>query len=308
MKSSQYLLLISVFSLALCMQCNLTRAPANPNAGKNLCGELAGSSYAPLTLGELLCVARDSAGVFYVVDKVQSDMRFFVSRNDSLFRKEVLGSSIIGEQYYFLSIQDNQEVIFQNSNKIWSDVYICQGNCAKCDSLLSSHISPTSKSVQDIAEGWIDVCAYLQNESPNCCSLAVAEAGDIGNYHLLNFPPTTHIEYLARRPESQYLLVTRSAYDWNGDVVVHYGMSDQMEKREVVGFLRASDGGSTWIRFMVGSTQYEAFFGVEWDSVGVHAGKTFLRIASDTLALERINPTKEILNGLGFDCAHEMQF
>ena len=312
MKSSQYLLFISVFSLALCTLCNLTCSPANPSVEKNLCGELAGSSYVPVALGELLCVARDSAGVFYVVDKVQSDMRCFVSRNDSLYRKEVLGSGIFGEEYYFLSIQDGQQLIFQDSNKSWSDVYICQGNCAKCDSLLVSHIGPTSKSIGDIEEGWNDVCGYLQNESPNCRSLTAAEAGDIKKYHLLNFPPTTYVEYLARQQEGQYLLVTRSEYDWNGDVVVHYGMPDQMEKREVVSFLRASDGGSTWIRFMVGSTQYEAFFGVEWDSVGgsvgVHAGKTFLRIGSDTLALERISPNKEILMELGFDCAHEIQF
>jgi hypothetical protein len=301
-------LLVLILLFALFTSCNFQSDPSDPTSGNGLCGELAGSGYNPVTLGELLCVARDSTGVFYIIDSIGSTMRCFVSRNDSLFRKAIKGSGIIGQEFYFISIQDDAQVIFRNIDTGWSDAFICvQGRCTKCDSILFSHIGASSRDLDSLDEGWKEVCEYLKNDSANCHSLAVATAGDIQNYHCMNFSPTTRVEYLALQQQRYYLLVTRDEYDWNGDVVVHYGMADQMQKRDVVSFLRASDGGSTWIRFMVGLRQYEAFFGVQLDSTGIHPGASYIKIDTDTIAVERISWNKEILTALGFDCEHEIR-
>jgi hypothetical protein len=308
MKTLYYPLLVLILFSMLFTHCNVMSDSSAPTAENGLCSELAGSRYNPVTLGELLCVARDSLGVFYIIDSVGSTLRCFISRNDSLFRKTVPGSGVIGQEYYFISIQDDKQLIFRNANNSWSDAYILmQGKCEKCDSLLLSHIDRNSKSLDSLAAGWKDVCEYLRKESANCRSLAIAAAGDIKNYHCMNFPPVTRVEYLALQQQSRYLLVTRDEYDWAGDVVVHYGAADQMKKREVVNFLRARDGGSTWIKFMVGLQQYEAFFGVQWDSIGVHPGKSYIKIDNDTIAVERIAWNKEILTDLGFDCEHEIR-
>lgn len=76
---------------------------------------------------------------------------------------------------------------------------------------------------------------------------------------------------------------------------------------EVVRFLRASDGGSTWITFMVGLTKYEAFFGVKLDSTGFSYGKAWLKIGNDTLPLERNSADRQTLQMLGFDCSIELK-
>jgi hypothetical protein len=306
MKPLYYPFLVLILLFALLTQCNVPSDPSDPTSGNSLCSELAGSRYNPVTLGELLCVARDSTGVFYIIDSVGSTLRCFISRNDSLLRKTVLGSGIISQEYYFISIQDDAQLIFRNANNSWSDAYIwMHGKCTKCDSLLSSHMD--SRSLDSLAEGWKDVCEYLKNESANCHSLAIAAADDIQNYHCINFPPATRIEYLALQQQRYYLLVTRDEYDWTGDVVVHYGIADQMQKRDVVSFSRARDGGSTWIKFMVGLQQYEAFFGVQWDSTGIHPGNSYIKIDTDTIAVERISWNREILTELGFDCEHEIR-
>jgi hypothetical protein len=278
------------------------------NSENDLCNELAGSQYIPAILAGILCVARDSSGVFYVIDKVSQGMRCFVSRNDSLHRKTMEGSSIVGERYYFLTIQDTMQLVFENYNG-WRDIFLCGKNAsAKCDSLLDSHMHSGERSIDSLAPGWKDVCRYLQFETPNCYALSIAKAEDITNKYVTNFPPTTHIEYLARQQTGQYLLVTRTEYDWNGDVVVHYGMPAQMKMREIVRFMRASDGGSTWIRFLVDSKLFEAVFRVKMDSTGVHPGGTFLNIEGDTLDLERINPNEEALANLGFHCSHDITY
>jgi hypothetical protein len=271
------------------------------DSSSNKCTELAGSKSAPVTLGEILCISRDSSGVLYLVDKFQSDFRLFISKGNILYRKKVLGSSVFAEQYYFLSIEDSMQFVFHNHTSIWSEAYILKGNCKECDSLLSSHINRDAKNINDLDSGWIDICHFLQYERPNSVQLSITK--EINNYELENFPPTTHIEYLAKQESGQYILVTRSYYDWNGDVVLHYGLINQMNKCQVTNFLRASDGGSTWITFKVGIKSYEAFFGVKWDTTGISNGKNWLRIDNDTLNLDRKSADIQTLNNLGFDCS-----
>lgn len=301
MKTKFFLLCMFTSILSLYICCKLPNQISDTTSNK--CNELAGTKYSPITLGKIVCVARDSSGVLYVVDKSQYDLRVFISKGNILYRKNVLGSSISGEQYFFLSIEDSMEVVFQNHNNIWSDAFVLMGNCKECDSLLSSHIDPRAKSINDFLAGWSDVCHYLQYERPNSVQLTTTTTVDVNKYKLENFPPTTHIEYLAQQQSGQYVLVTRSFYDWNGDVVLHYGLPDQMGNCQVVNFLRATDGGSTWISFMVGLKSYEAYFGVKWDTAGISNGKSWLKIGNDTLNLERKNASIETLQNLGFDCS-----
>ena len=87
-----------------------------------------------------------------------------------------------------------------------------------------------------------------------------------------------------------------------------YGFPGEMSLRNVTGFLRATDGGSTWIRFMLGSIEAEAFFGVVFDAVsGISAGPSYIKIAGDSLDLRRLAPDQEILEELGLGCSHEIR-
>jgi hypothetical protein len=105
----------------------------------------------------------------------------------------------------------------------------------------------------------------------------------------------------------QYLLVTRVEYDWKGDVVVHYGPADDLRQRVVTRFLRARDGGSTWIRFMIGSDEAEAFFGVALDTAGIHESKSWLAVRGDTISIERVAPEARVLKDLGIECVHDIR-
>lgn len=152
------------------------------------------------------------------------------------------------------------------------------------------------------------VCKYFDSGNVNFQALSAAEKSAVNNYMVRNFSPGTTIEYLALQDDGQVLLVSRETYDWKGSVVVHYGKKGDLHKRLVTGFLRASDGGSTWIDFVVGEKKVSAFFGVKWDSDGIRPGATFIKMENDTLSLERIQPDKVILSDLGCNCAHQINW
>jgi hypothetical protein len=151
------------------------------------------------------------------------------------------------------------------------------------------------------------MCNYLDTARPDCQALTSDEKIDIQTFAIKNYPPITRIEYLASLQDSIYLIISRNEYDWNGDVVIHYGKPGDIKLRKLLSFLRASDGGSTWIKFMIDSQEVEAYFGVKWDSSGFGPGSSHLAISGDTLQLERLSPSEESLAELGFNCMHEIR-
>lgn len=283
--------------------------PAVQSDQANICGELAGSAYVPAALAEMLCIAKDPQGSLYVVDKQDGNLRCFISSNDTLYRTNVTGGSTRGDKYYSLSLDSGRQFLFCNISGKWDNAYLgTTGRCQKCDSILSSQIAERSKSTESIDTGWIHVCKYLDAGNENFLALSTAEKSDVNNFAIRNFSPGTTIEYLAQLDDGQVLLVSRETNDWKGSVAVHYGKKDDLQKRAMTRFLRASDGGSTWIDFIVGDKKMSAFFGVQWDSDGVRPGATFIKMESDTLALERIEPDEAILSDLGCNCEHRIDW
>jgi hypothetical protein len=282
------------------------------------CTELAGSAYVPATLGKIICAARDSSGRYYVIDTSGYETRCFISGNDTLFRKRVLGYGVVGERYFTLSLQDTTVMIFENFDG-WRDAFVCKpGIRTKYDSLLTSHMKNFSKSrdndVDSMAAGWREACAYLRSDSLNCRPLSGAAADEIANKPLVNFSPATYVSLVARQAEGRFFLATLPQFDFTpGCEVVHYGMPGSMKKREVVSYATASDGGSTFIKFKVDSLQYQAVFRVQLvvnpdNSGSLKVGPSYFVVNGDTTELERLNPTREIMSQLGFNCPQEMQF
>jgi hypothetical protein len=266
MKPSSCVTVIGALFLLVNISCKEINKPIEPNNGQNPCSELAGSNYEPIHLNKILCIGKDSIGTFYVVDSIGYTIRCFVSHQDTLYRKNVGGSSIINERDYSLMIgaADYFKINFQCFAGIWTDISLCQEGAAETSYTLTS-----------------------------------CKQSDISNCVLMNFPPTTHIEYLARQADGNYILVTRKEYDWDGTVVVHYGMPDNMKMRQVVSFLRGTD---TYIHFMINSTEAIAYFGAVSNGTSFQPGEAYLQIGDVKNPLERTTATEDILKSLGFDC------
>jgi hypothetical protein len=300
----------TIFVISICFNsgCKIN-APAIESNQYSICSELSGSNYVPIAASEIVCIAKDTQGVLYVVDKQDGNLRCFISSNDTLYRTNITGSSTRGEEYYSLSLDSGRYLFFCNISGKWDNAYVgFTSRCQKCDSILSGQVVSSGKSPEDIDVGWSLVCKHLDAGNEKFQALSAAGISDVNNFAVRNFSPSTTIEYLAQQDDGQVLLVSRDTYDWEGSVVVHYGKKDDLKKRVVTRFLRASDGGSTWIDFIIGEKKVVAFFGVQWDSDGIRPVKTFIKIESDTLSLKRIQPDKAILSDLGCNCAHQINW
>jgi hypothetical protein len=299
---------ILVISICFNSGCNI-EAPAIENSQNGICSELSGSNYIPTVVSDFVCIAKDTQGILYVVDKQDGQLRCFISSNDTLYRINVAGSSIIGENYYSLSLDSGRTLLFCNISGKWDNAYVgSTSRCQKCDSIIMSQLVSGGRSPENIDAGWSLVCKYLDAGNEKFQALSTAGISDVNNFAIRNFSPGTTIEYLAQQDNGLVLLVSRETNDWKGSVTVHYGKKDELKKRDVTRFLRASDGGSTWIDFIVGEKKVTAFFGVQWGSNGIRPGKTFIKIENDTLALERIQPDKAILSDLGCNCTHQINW
>lgn len=299
---------LSILMVSLNSGCKITTPHVQSNQA-TICSELSGSTYVPVVLSDIICIAMDPQGVLYVVDKSGGNLRCFVSSNDTLYRIKVTGSSTTGEKYYSLSLDGGRQFLFCNISGKWDNVYVgSSGRCQKCDSILLSQIVHGGKSSESTDDGWGLVCKYLDSGIENFQALSTVEKSSVNKFKIRNFSPGTTIEYLAQQDNGLVLLVSRETFDWNGSVTVHYGKKDDLQKRVVTRFIRASDGGSTWIDFLVDAKKMSTFFGVKWDSDGIRPGATFIKTEKDSLALERIQPDKGILSDLGCNCAHKINW
>jgi hypothetical protein len=232
----------------------------------------------------------------------------------------LLGNNIsayrsVGGAFFLYADNDMEIIIKSNAIKNWDDAeaFILNGKCIECDSIFDQY----DNSFPDAwAKGWNDISQFLQYERPNTDKLIIAKADEIKMYRFENFPPATHIEYLAQQQSGEYLLVTRPYYNWNGEVVLHYGLSGQMEKYPVIDLPDFAEYGSKYITFRVGSNPYKAFFGMKLKCIDTsdfetvcsyEIDRSWLQIGSDTLNLERKSGDIQILNSLGFDCAIELR-
>lgn len=145
--------IISMLSISFNSGCKINTPDVQCNQG--ICNELSGSTYVSVALSEIVCIAKDSQGVLYVVDKSGGNLRCFISPNDTLYRTNVTGSSITGEKYYSLSLDGGRLFLFCNISEKWDNAYVSSaGRCQKCDSILSSQIRSGGKSTENIDAGW----------------------------------------------------------------------------------------------------------------------------------------------------------
>ncbi len=303
------ILFIPILSFVLFCNSPTTTAPENTSDPYSVyentpCSELAGSQYVPATLDTILCAGADTSGILYVIDKSSYYFRCFISKNDTLYRHAVMGSRVSAEEYCFIRIQNIGRIVFRKTNDIRNDAYlIYESEGDKCDSIFNAPLYqyPGQKSVAYLEEGWTALVTYLDS-AVNCRKLSASTTTEPGSFVIKNFPPASHIEYIASQQNGQYILVTRAEHDWTGDVAIHYGTPGEMLLRSCVRILRASDGGSTWIDYLLDGKAATAVFRVVFEDTVFRPGPAYNIIDGDTLELERLPADTATMEMLGFGC------
>jgi hypothetical protein len=209
-----------LFFLVVC-----SKNPGNPSVPSTSCDDLGGSAYVPVTLGQVLCIGKDSSGTVFLVDQSGSIMRCFISRSDTFERVDVTGSSIMLQEDYSLTLADSifSQIEFFNVNGNVQSASVCSG----------------------------------QSPVVHCESLSVLASAQLPGYPIRNFPASIFIEYLARDSLGNYFLATRSTHDWDGTLIVDFGQPGAMVKEQFNGLAR---GSSSRISLTIDGQQAIAYF------------------------------------------------
>ena len=268
---------IVCFAALLFLVVGCSKIPNGPETAAGKCDELGGGSYGPITLGKILCIAKDSTGTVFLVDQtdsIGSIIRCFISKSNAFHRVEVRGSSVMNQTDYSLSLGDSVylRLKFTNYNGAWSGA-LCSG----------------------------------QTPNQTCETLTTLERSELPDYPIMNFPPSIFIEYLARDSLGNYLLITRPKYGWDGSpttMAVHYGTPRAMIKEPVMAI--AVSTISTRIIFTLNGENATAVFDVVFSNGMFSPGPAYLQVNGVKRTLEIIQPDEQIMQMLGFDCWAEM--
>lgn len=259
----------------LCLIVGCSNIPNNPQTATGRCDELGGGTYVPITLGQILCIAKESAGTIFLVDQTDtsgSTIRCFISGSNEFHRVEVLGSSVRQLGFYSITLGDSAHSVFQFSydNGVWR------------------------------------MATMISGQPPNLTikTLFILDRSELPDYPILNFPPAVFIEYLARDSVGNYLLATRPKYDWDGMIVIHYGTPRAMVKEPVTGMARSST--STSILFSINGDSAIADFEGVFSNGMFDPGPAYLQVNGVKRTLEILKPDEQTVRLLGFDCWEEM--
>lgn len=240
-----------------------------------------------MALGTVLGVGKDAQGTTYMVDsEPQTGYRVFVSDGTTLFRKKIAGSSSSGggpDNDYSFTFEDGtttQALLFQ-----------IRGGA-----------------VTGMALGPGDVRGFIGDPGATTEMLTLDSESVVSAFTLRNLPGDVAIEYVADVTDGTALVVTRPAVDWEyTDFRVFYGTDGpSLSERQVLNVLRAKDGGSTEIQFIVDGATYTARF--PWvlepgdGGISGHPGQGTLDKNGVPVAMSQRYPTPTTLSGFTFSC------
>jgi hypothetical protein len=242
------------------------------------CDPLAGDAE-PISLGTITGAGRSADGTVYVVDQ-DGDDRVFVGEDGVLVRWRVLGS---GEG------NDGDIEVHEYSAALDSrEITVC---------VEIAHGTTTMAVIEGEFEGRI---ADLGKKGE---ILTLVSEAEVRTMPVRNLPGDVAIEYYAEVEDGSKLLVTRPVDDWDyEDFRVFFGTPEPLVEREVGEVLRATDGGSTTIRFRVDGTDYLADFPIESSSGKFERGSATLDVGPEVLAMDWLDADATITASLQFQC------
>lgn len=230
----------------------------------------------PITLGTILGAGKSpSTGIIYLVDRVDSLERVFVSGSDGgtpdshqvLNRQRVSGSGA-GQDF----------LVFTTNGP--DDVLTVQIDTPAGGTKRMGVVAGTLKDGKTITIG---------RDGEELTLLADSAVASIP---LNNLPGTVTIEYVASTADGNFILVTRPLDDWTyADFRLFYGPVLNMDEKKVDSVTRARDGGSTRIVFKPESkatATATANFPVVSVDAGFAPGPATLTMGGQDVALTRL--------------------
>lgn len=283
------------FLVLLCALCIVTNAcgddspdgeGASPDGGSapSACDPL-NEQAEPIELARVLGAGRDRSGVVYVVDEpARSDLRAFSSDAMTLVRSRV--DTIVlpgtGVERYALTIA------------ALPNPY----------TLIVEREGDESRIARTLVRGREDTPISELSSSELLENVDVATLDD---YELRDFPFDIVIEYLARAPSGELLVVLRPTGDLGADFStfrLFYGPEAALIERDVLLVQRQRDGGSTNLIFVLDGQRADAFFAVVSDGGTFRPGEATLDVDGDVVTLERLDPAADadLLGPASFEC------
>lgn len=233
----------------------------------------------PIMLDNVIAVGRDDQGVLYVLDDPEdSDYQVFVSEHDALQRHRVLGSGSGDSMWISVSVEADPQF----------GLYVTLDASGEAASMRRFD----SADVKD------------KSQEPEGDDLDLLDQSAIEDMKLRNLSPEVAIEYSGTIEDGRRVLVVRPNDDWSyEDFRVFLGTPQKMLEREVKSVLRAKDGGSTTIDFMLDGEPATLRFPVVNAGDHIEPGDSTLASDGETLsiALEK-DPDPTTAGALKFFC------
>jgi len=248
------------------------------DAGLTTCDVLAGIEK-PIAPGEVLAVGRDAAGVVYVLDELDGDVRAFVSEGQALRRHRVLGSGS----------GDLGDVAFY-------DVEV------EADPPFTLYLE-----IPDVGEPTFTKIVVPGRNMPDAAAdgeeLTLLGEDELAGFTLENLPPEVTVEYLGTLEDGRFIVVTRPTDDWTyEDFRVFVGQRERVLERQVQSVTRARDGGSTTIELSVDGEPTTLHFPVMLVNGEIVIGQATLEQGGEVQDIELLEPEPAALDGLSFFC------
>lgn len=219
-------LLVTVMQLAL-PACGGDGSPA-----PRPCAPLAGAAR-PIALGTVLGAGRHADGTIYVADREGAELRAFVTEAGALRRRRVAGTGELGAMTYLVSVHDEPAFTLK-----------IVGGASPRMGVIRGHF--TGRDFEIGQQG--DV-------------LEVLDASALSGLPIVNLPGEAVVEYAFALPDGRHLVVLRPLDDWSyDDFRLFLGAPERLTEREVSSVMRARDGGTTDIDFVIDGRVARAHF------------------------------------------------
>lgn len=163
----------------------------------------------PIQLGTVIAAGKDDAGTIYVVDQNPSgsDVRVFVSRGDTLYRKRTLGGGAMSNSDFTWSFDDDgtpERLVVHKQGDQVTDIALAP---------------PEQKTFTDQLD---DTAQKLTPIDPS----------SVAGLHVRNLPGEVVVEFVADAADGSRLVVTRPQDDWTyDDFRIFYGSNGHLLER-----------------------------------------------------------------------------
>jgi hypothetical protein len=240
-----------------------------------------------IELGRVLAVGRDADGTVYVVDRADdSKLRAFVAEGTVLVRKDVIGTG------------EGNEPGFERLS-------------------LLIEASPRYRLLVELAAGAAVRMARAEGEEERELDIDLLEGGEllemldadtVDGYAIRNLPGEIRVEYLARTPEDELLVVLVPEDDFAYEKFrLFFDKDGKLVERELDEVIRRRDGGTTNLLFTLDGRPADALFPIENDGRTFTRGQARLEVGGETVDLDWLDPDIDaaLLDEAAFACLVE---